>query len=112
MALANRCTAIGSQSLCPRCFQIFLNTKACQSLTETGNPSPYRIDHYKTSELKKYADKGCTLCSILSRELRRDEDENMDSFFKICSPPTTGPTSEIEWLVVRNNRPGWPDKIL
>lgn len=96
MGLATRRTTHGSSNLCPRCFRIFLDPKTCQSLIETGRPSSYRIDHYTTSELKKYADKGCALCSIISRESHRDGDENMDSFFEIYPTPATGLQSEIQ----------------
>lgn len=104
--LATRRTAHGSSSLCPRCLGIFLDPKTCQSLVETGRQSPYRIDHYTTSELKKYADKGCALCSILSRESQRDDDENIDSFFEICPTPATGLRSEIKWFIDRENGSG------
>jgi Zn-finger nucleic acid-binding protein len=111
VALATRPTAQGSSSdssLCPRCSGIFLDPNACQSLIETDRQSPYRIDHYTISELKKYADHGCPLCSVLSRASQRDDDENMGSFFEICPIPATGLRSEIVWTVGRNNRYGQP----
>ena len=55
-----------------------------------------------------YADKGCALCSIMSRESHRDGDENMDSFFEICPTPATGLTSEIQWFTDRKNGSGRP----
>ena len=103
MALVTRPTTQGSSRLCPRCSRLFLNPNTCRSLVETGRESPYRIVHYAISELKKYADHGCDLCSILSRVLQRDDDENIGSFFEICPAPATGLRSEIVWRASRDN---------
>jgi Zn-finger nucleic acid-binding protein len=93
----------GPSSLCPRCSGIFVDPNTCRNLIETNRQSPYRIEHYTTSELKKYADIGCALCSVLSRASQRDDDENMNSFFEFCPTPAMGLRNEIEWTAARND---------
>jgi hypothetical protein len=73
-----------------------------------GQQSSHRIDHYTISELKKYADLGCALCSVLSGASQRDDNEDMNSFFDFCPIPATGLRSEIVWAVDRNNIFGQP----
>jgi Zn-finger nucleic acid-binding protein len=108
VALFTRLDTQGPSSLCPRCSGIFVDPNTCRSLIETSRQSPYRIEHYTTSELKKYAAHGCALCSVLSRASQRDDDENLDSFFDICPTPAMGLRNEIEWTTARNDGYGQP----
>lgn len=111
-ALSPRPNTQGPSNLCPRCSRLFEDPNTCRSLIETDRQSPYRIEHHKTSELKKYADHGCALCSVLSRAIQRDDDENMASFFDICPTFTMGQRNEIEWKTSRNDGNAQPVRRL
>lgn len=106
LGLATRTDTRGPSSLCLGCSELFMDSNACQRLAETNRGKPYRIEHYKISQLRDFAAQGCALCSILSHESREIDDGNMGSFFEIPSTPTLGRRSEIVWATAPRNENG------